>query len=219
MFTGLIENIGILQKRFRQGGAWRLFIASSFPKDEPLVLGESVAVDGVCLTVCDFDENGFYADLLNETLRRTSLGDLSLGANVNLERAMKAGGRMGGHIVQGHVDETGRVLSVTKTNRDYELRIACSPALARLCVMKGSIAINGTSLTITDLGDDFLAVNIIPHTWKMTSMDGLSLGKRVNLESDIVGKYIDRLLSFGHGECKNAATSILTEESLRRAGF
>lgn len=210
MFTGLVENLGILRSRSRNGGGWRLFVECRFP-DEPLALGESVAVQGVCLTAAEVSDDGFTADLLDETLRRSVLGSIPLGARVNLERALRAGDRMGGHIVQGHVDEVGRVLSLRNTGRDWELRVSCSRGFALQCVVKGSVAIDGTSLTITDLGDDFLAVNVIPHTWRNTSLASLKAGDGVDLESDVIGKYAARLLG--------AAGGGLTEEKLRRAGF
>lgn len=211
MFTGLVENLGTLSSRVRKDGGWRVFISCAFPADDPLVLGESVAVQGVCLTVAEVLPDGFAADLLDETLRRSALGRLSNGARVNLERAMRANDRFGGHIVQGHVDETGIVQSISDVGRDYELVISCSSALSRQSVMKGSIAIDGVSLTITKLGDDFLAVNIIPHTWRNTSLASLKAGDAVNLESDVIGKHVARLLGFADGG--------LTEAKLREAGF
>lgn len=211
MFTGLVENLGTLSSRVRKDGGWRLFVVCDFPSEDPLALGESVAVQGVCLTVAEILPNGFAADLLDETLRRTALGRLATGARVNLERAMKANGRFGGHIVQGHVDETGVVRSISNVGRDYELIISCSSILSRQSVMKGSIAIDGVSLTITKLGDDFLAVNIIPHTWRNTSLASLKQGDSVNLESDVIGKHVARLMGF--------SGSGLTEAKLREAGF
>ena len=212
MFTGLVENLGILKSRSRNEGGWRLFVECRFP-DEPLALGESVAVQGVCLTVAETANDGFFADLLDETLRRSVLGSLPIGARVNLERALRVGDRMGGHIVQGHVDEVGRVLALRNAGRDWELRVSCSRDFARECVVKGSVAIDGTSLTIIDLGDDFLAVNVIPHTWRNTSLAGLKAGDGVDLESDVIGKYAARLLG------ASRAGAGLTEEKLRRAGF
>ncbi len=209
MFTGLVEKSGSLKSRVRDGQSWRIGVSASF--SSPLVLGESVAVQGVCLTVTEIAPWGFYADLLDETMHRTALGALSLGAELNLERAMQAGDRFGGHIVQGHVDETGRIISICNVGRDIEIRIACSSGFSRQCVMKGSVAIDGTSLTITDLGDDFLAVNIIPHTLKATSLSNRKVGDAVNLESDIIGKYVERILGRGRGS--------LTEDDLRKAGF
>ncbi len=211
MFTGLVEKTGIVKKLWRHAGGWRLAVACDPWADDPLVLGESVAVQGVCLTVAALDAGGFTADLLDETLRRSSLGRLAPGSRVNLERALRLGDRLGGHIVSGHIDETGALASVRDAGRDYELVFACTKSFARQCVMKGSIAIDGVSLTITGLTDDSVAVNVIPHTWRETSLGGLKKGDVVNLEADVIGKYVARQMGAG--------TSGLTEETLRKAGF
>lgn len=211
MFTGLVEKTGVVKKLHRQDGGWRLEIACDPWVDDPVVLGESIAVNGVCLTVASLLKGGFAADLLDETLRRSSLGRLALGSRVNLERALRLGDRLGGHIVSGHIDETGVLVSVRDAGRDYELVFACTKGFARQCVMKGSIAIDGVSLTITGLTDDSVAVNVIPHTWRETSLGGLKKGDLVNLESDVIGKYVARQVGAVNGG--------LTEETLRKAGF
>lgn len=235
MFTGLIEKLGILEWRRRNGGGWRIGIAAAF---DALALGESVAVQGVCLTVDAVTTRGFEADLLDETLRRTALGELAPGATVNLERAMKAGSRFGGHIVQGHVDETGRVATIDPVGRDIALTIACSRAFARRCIEKGSVAIDGVSLTITAVAENSFAVNVIPHTLTATSLARLKPGSLVNLESDVIGKYVERFLQMrelGDLRMPDAQTAPLasavmqavdqqtaggiTEEQLRKAGF
>lgn len=210
MFTGLVENIGTLDGLHRSNGGWRLNVGCRFDAAEPLVMGESIAVQGACLTVSGIFDGGFAADLLDETLGRTALGSLRKGAPLNLERALRAGDRLGGHIVQGHVDEVGRVELVRPAGRDSEIRISCSSLFSRQCVVKGSVAIDGVSLTITSLGDGFLAVNIIPHTLKSTSLSALGAGSPVNLESDVLGKYV-----YGFLRGRDA----LDEEKLRRAGF
>ena len=211
MFTGLVEKTGVIRKLDRHSGGWRLEIACSPWTDDPVVLGESIAVQGVCLTVAEMDADGFTADLLDETLRRSALGRLGVGSRVNLERALRLGDRLGGHIVSGHVDETGAVVSIREVGRDYELTIACTKDFARQCVMKGSVAIDGVSLTITGLTDDSVAVNIIPHTWRETSIGERKKGDLVNLEADVIGKYVARFMS--------VKTGGLTEETLRKAGF
>lgn len=212
MFTGLVEKTGVLKKLVRNDGGWRLIVeCRPWDDNDPVVLGESIAVQGVCLTVTDFSMTGFSADLLDETLRRTALGRLKVGAALNLERALRLGDRLGGHIVSGHIDETGALASVKNVGRDYELCIACSKDFARQCVMKGSVAIDGVSLTITGLTDDSVSVNIIPHTWSETSLRELRKSDPVNLESDVIGKYVARYMS--------VKTGGITEETLKKAGF
>ena len=211
MFTGLVEKTGNVKRLVRHAGGWRLAVACSPWTDDPVVLGESIAVQGVCLTVAELGADGFVADLLDETLRRSALGRLGPGSRVNLERAMKLGDRLGGHIVSGHVDETGVLVSVREVGRDYELTVACSQSFSRQCVMKGSVALDGVSLTITGLTDDSVSVNIIPHTWRETSLGERRKGDLVNLESDVIGKYVARFMS--------VKTGGLTEETLRKAGF
>lgn len=211
MFTGLVEKTGSLKKIERRSGGWRLAIESDPLEGGPFVIGESIAVQGVCLTVTESRQCEFTADLLDETMRRTALGKLKVGARVNLERALCFGDRLGGHIVTGHVDETGAVAHISKVGRDYDLSIACSKDFARQCVMKGSVAIQGVSLTITEVTDDSVSVNIIPHTWQVTSLSDLKVSDSVNLESDIIGKYVARYMSVRTGN--------VTEDTLRKAGF
>lgn len=211
VFTGLVERTGEARRIFRLGGGWRIDVACAAWDDGPLELGESVAVQGACLTVSEIGADGFMADMLDETMRRTSFGRLKPGSRVNLERALRVGDRMGGHIVTGHVDETGAVASLEPAGRDFRLTIACSKGFARQCVMKGSVAIDGVSLTVTGVADDAISVDVIPHTLEITSLGGLTVGSIVNLESDVIGKYVARYMG--------VRTGGLTEETLRRAGF
>ena len=207
MFTGLIQKTGVV-KRVSRGAGLVLEIGFE-PWPRPLEKGESVAVDGVCLTVCNFSADRFTADVLRETELRTSLGNLIPGAKVNLERALRAGEAMGGHIVQGHVDCRGLVLGKEPRGRDFRLKVGCGRVLAAQSVVKGSITVNGVSLTITELGEDWLAVDLIPTTLKDTTLGALRAGSEVNLEGDILGKYV----------AKAAKSPGLTEEALARAGF
>lgn len=211
MFTGLVQRVGTIRSINRINDGWSLEIACD-SWDSELESGESIAVQGACLTVTSFTADHFTADLLEETMNRTALQNIGKGAKVNLERALAVGDRLGGHIVSGHVDETGVLLSVNNRGRDYELRIGCSTQLARHSVMKGSITIDGISLTISALGDDWLKVNIIPHTWEATTLSLRSIGDKLNLEGDIIGKYVARLMG------KDDAGGI-TEELLRDNGF
>ena len=208
MFTGLIQKIGTV-RRVSRGTGLVLEIAADAPWTRPLEEGESVAVNGVCLTVAKCDHSRFTADVLDETLSRTGLGDLVPGSKVNLERALRAGDAMGGHIVQGHVDRRGTVAAIEPKGRDVRLRVRCGRVLAAQSVLKGSITIDGVSLTISGIGDDWLAVDLIPTTRKDTTLGLRRVGDEVNLEGDVLGKYV----------AKRSGTDGLTEEALQRAGF
>lgn len=207
MFTGLIQKVGAV-KRISHGAGLVLEIGFD-PWPRPIEKGESIAVNGVCLTVVNFDSSRFTADVLMETVSRTGLGDLLPGDKVNLERALRAGDAMGGHIVQGHVDSRGVILAKEPRGRDFRLRIGCGRVLAAQSVIKGSIAIDGVSLTITGVGDDWLSVDLIPTTAAETTLGEKKVGSKVNLEGDIVGKYISKM----------TPRKGLTEEDLMRAGF
>ena len=207
MFTGLIQKIGTV-KRVSRGAGLVLEIGFD-PWTRPLEQGESVAVNGVCLTVVNSDATRFTADVLRETESRTGLSDLLPGAKVNLERALRAGDAMGGHIVQGHVDARGRIKAKIPKGRDFQLQVECGRVLAAQSVLKGSIAIDGVSLTISAIGDDWLGVDLIPTTAADTTLGSKKVGDTVNLEGDILGKYVAKR-SLGQG---------LTEEKLAAAGF
>ena len=207
MFTGLIQKIGTV-KRISRGSGLVLEIGFE-PWARPLEKGESVAVNGVCLTVVNFDERRFTADVLRETESRTGLGELVPGAKVNLERALRAGDPMGGHIVQGHVDCRGAVLAKEPKGRDFRLRIVCGRVLAAQSVVKGSITVDGVSLTITGVGEDWLSVDLIPTTAAETTLGAKKVGDKVNLEGDVLGKYV----------AKSIPRKGLTEDDLARAGF
>ena len=208
MFTGLIQRIGTV-KRVSRGAGLVLEIASDTPWAKPLEEGESVAVNGVCLTVVKCDGSRFTADVLRETESRTGLGELVPGAKVNLERALRAGDPMGGHIVQGHVDCRGTISAKIPKGRDFQLRIRCGRVLAAQSVLKGSVTVDGVSLTISALGNDWIGVDLIPTTAKETTLGSKNVGDAVNLEGDIVGKYV----------AKQAKAPGLTEETLQNAGF
>ena len=207
MFTGIIQKIGTVKRVSRGEG---LVVEIGFePFAKPLEEGESVAVNGVCLTVAKCDQARFTADVLDETVSRTGIGDLIPGEKVNLERALRAGDSMGGHIVQGHVDCRGTIKAKVPKGRDFQLQIKCGRVLAAQSVLKGSVAVDGVSLTISAIGDDWLGVDLIPTTAAETILGTKKVGDKVNLEGDIVGKYI----------AKSAARPGLTEEALARAGF
>ena len=208
MFTGIIQKVGTVKRVSRGEG---LVVEIGFePFARPLEEGESVAVNGVCLTVAKCDATRFTADVLEETVSRTGIGDLIPGEKVNLERALRAGDSMGGHIVQGHVDCRGTVKAKIPKGRDFQLQIRCGRVLAAQSVLKGSVAVDGVSLTISAIGDDWIGADLIPTTAAETILGAKKVGDKVNLEGDIVGKYI----------AKNAAkTGGLTEEALQNAGF
>ena len=206
MFTGLIQKVGKVHRVSRGAG---LVLEIAFePWSSPLVEGESVAVNGVCLTVVHCDERHFTADVLKETESRTGLAELIPGDQVNLERALKAGDALGGHLVQGHVDTRGTVSAILPKGRDFQLRVKSGRVLAAQSVLKGSIAIDGVSLTISALGNDWIGVDLIPTTAAETTLGKKRVGDKVNLEGDIVGKYLAKNQSSG-----------LTEEKLFAAGF
>ena len=196
MFTGLVQRLGTLSRLARSGGGASLFIRVDKPWPDPLVLGESIAVQGVCLTVAQILPDGFSADVLDETLDCTAFGSLSPNSKVNLERALAAGDRLGGHIVQGHVDAIGHVLSIRPRGRDIVFRVGTDSSVLCHIVHKGSIAIDGTSLTVSALSDEksWFEVNLIPTTLRETSLSDRKSGDAVNLETDVLGKYVERLL-------------------------
>ena len=212
MFTGLIQRIGTV-KRVSRGKGLVLEIAADEPWARPLEQGESVAVNGVCLTVARCSGSRFTADVLEETESRTGLADATPGEKVNLERAVRAGEAMGGHIVQGHVDCRGTITDKVRKGRDFQLRVRCGRVLAAQSVLKGSIAIDGVSLTISAIGNDWIGVDLIPTTAAETTLGSKSVGDKVNLEGDIVGKYIAR-----HGRAAEGE-STLTMAKLASAGF
>jgi riboflavin synthase len=188
MFTGLIENVGQIAEVKTIGTGMRIRVKTALAPD--LAPGESVSVNGVCLTVVTADGGDMHADVGPETVRMTTLGSLTPGQAVNLERSMRADGRFGGHFVQGHVDGTGTVEEVRPDGDAHWLTIAFDPSLAPYLIRKGSIAVDGVSLTVAGLGDRRFDVMLIPFTWAHTSLKDLRPGRRVNLECDMVGKYV-----------------------------
>jgi riboflavin synthase len=193
MFTGLVESIGRVRSLDRRGDAARLTLET--PLAAGLSLGESLAVNGCCLTVTSTDGDSACFDLLGETLARTNLGGLAQGARVNLERALRADARFGGHFVQGHIDTTTEVISAETKGADLNLIIALPEAGARYLIEKGSIAVNGVSLTVASLGEDRFSLWIIPHTLQETNLGDLRAGSPVNLEYDMLAKYAERQIA------------------------
>jgi riboflavin synthase len=193
MFTGIIETVGIIEGIEPGDDLTRLVIGAE-PIADGVKLGDSVAVNGGCLTVTSIRDGRFAFEAIPETMERTSLGDLKVGSRVNLERAMRAGDRLDGHIVQGHVDGVGTIRQVIQDGNDVRLQIDCEPELADCVVEKGSIAVDGVSLTVAALLPSGFEVALIPHTLEVTTLSDRQIHDRVNLEADVLGKYVKRYL-------------------------
>jgi riboflavin synthase len=193
MFTGLVESVGTVISLESKGEQARLTLDLPFAGE--LQLGDSVAINGCCLTVADLSSNGTSFDLLAQTLRVTSLGGLQTGSKVNLERAMMVGDRFGGHFVQGHVDATGNITRLETSGQDHIVAVSLPPQIHRLCVDKGSLAIDGISLTIAELTASEAVFWITPHTWENTHLHAANVGQAVNLEADMLAKHVEKLIS------------------------
>jgi riboflavin synthase len=216
IFTGLIIEVGNVRRLDRRTDGVYLVIDAKKVLDGTRI-GDSISINGVDLTVIEMSSGSFGADASLETLRRTTLGDLRPGSRVNLERALAVGERLGGHMVQGHIDGTGELVSLSPEGNAYRMRFRFPADLAPYIAMKGSIAVDGISLTVAALGDDWFEVAIIPHTWRETTLRDLVPGGRVNLEVDVLAKYVERLL-----EKKETAVepeSKLTLEYLSEQGY
>jgi riboflavin synthase len=199
MFTGIIEELGTLESFTPQPTGARLRIRAATVLTD-VFAGASIAVNGVCLTAVDLEPGSFAADLAPETLSRTNLGDLRPGDRVNLERPLSPSGRLGGHMVQGHVDGTGEFLALDPLGNDnWWLRIRVPAALDRYLIEKGSVAVDGISLTVARIGDGEMAITIIPHTYEHTTLGSYRPGSRVNLECDMLAKYVEKLLAARQG--------------------
>jgi riboflavin synthase len=221
MFTGLIEAVGKLVARTARGPGARLVIAAPFMSEqeqEPLVLGESISVNGVCLTVDTTTKDGFEADASAETLAKTTLGALSLGARLNLERALRLDARLGGHIVSGHVDGVGALVSREKMGDAERVVFRAPKELLRFIAAKGSIAINGISLTVNDVESDMFSVAIIPRTNKETQLGDVPSEGPVNLEIDLLARYVLRLIEAPH-ERTAAEKDASLLELLKKNGY
>ena len=193
MFTGLIEEVGTVRSVAVDGERARLVIDATLVTDG-LPLGASVAVDGACVTATDVTDTGFAVDLMRETLRVTALGLLAVGTRVNLERALRVGDRLGGHLVQGHVDGIGEVVDVAEVPGTRTVRLRIPVDLTRYLVRKGSLCVVGVSLTVGDIDADVVTLGLIPHTLAWTNLGDLEPSSRVNLEVDVVAKYVERML-------------------------
>lgn len=193
MFTGIIEEKGSIRSIEFEGDNARIVVAAMLVT-EGTTSGDSISVNGVCLTALDITRDSFAADVSRETLDRSTLGSLAAGSSVNLERAVTPMSRLGGHIVQGHVDGRGTFISATPDGDFWTVRIGFPPEFAKYLVYKGSVAVEGISLTVASLSDDHFDIAVIPKTWELTNLSSLNPGDAVNLEADVIAKYVERML-------------------------
>jgi len=212
MFTGIIAALGKLESLHATGGDVRMTVATQELDLSDVKLGDSVANNGVCLTVVEMDNSKLSFDVSRESLERTSLGSLKVGSEVNLEKALAVGDRLGGHFVSGHVDGLGKVIARQESARSVQFRFEVPQGLERYIAEKGSICIDGTSLTVNNVADNWFEVNIIPHTMQETIMSAYKVGTQVNLEVDLIARYLERLLP------DNKSQGI-TRETLLENGF
>ena len=216
MFTGIIEEVGEV-KSLKIGSESSKLTIKAHKVLEKTLIGDSIATNGVCLTVTNINENSFEADVMEETFRRSNLGNLKVGSKVNLERALTLDKRLGGHIVSGHIDGCGRVLSLIKEKNAVWVTIGADKKILKYIIEKGSIAIDGISLTVAYVDEEVFKVSIIPHTGEETTLLTKKPGESVNLECDMIGKYVEKLLGFNNKEEKKESS--ITEEFLRNNGF
>lgn len=207
MFTGIIEEVGTLLSTKKATKSESLTIEAPYVLQDAKV-GDSIAVNGICLTATSINGNTFTADVMAETMRRTSLGALRTGSKVNLERAMSAGGRFGGHIVSGHIDGTGTIANMEREENAVWVTIQTTPSIMKYIIEKGSIAIDGISLTVATVSKDAFQVSIIPHTGQETTLLTKKAGDLVNLENDVIGKYVEHLLNFKEPENKKQSSKV-----------
>lgn len=217
MFTGIIEEIGIIQEIIKGEKSSVISIKASKIL-EKTILGDSICVNGVCLTVTKMTKDTFEADVMAETLRKSNIGKLSIGSKVNLERALKLEGRFGGHIVSGHIDGVGEIISLIKEDNATWVTVKTSKDILKYIVMKGSIAIDGISLTVAYIDNEVFKVSIIPHTGGETTLLHKKNGETVNLECDVIGKYIEKFMRLKE-ESGQIKKQLLDETFLRENGF
>lgn len=214
MFTGIIEAVGTISSLVRQDAEWRLEIDTGKLALDDVQIGDSIAVSGCCLTVVELGTRSFSADVSNESMRCTNLGGLKAGDRVNLEKAMRADSRFGGHIVSGHVDGVGELVASEPEGKSMKLTFAAPGELARYIAPKGSICIDGTSLTVNTVDGNRFSINIIPHTQEETVIGGYRTGQSVNLEVDIIARYLERLMG-GESDTQSG----ISREFLQQHGY
>lgn len=214
MFTGLVEEVGTVRSVRRLGDSLRLAVNCSTVL-EGVRTGDSISIDGACQTVVSHDASGFAVDTLAESLRKTTLGSLSVGSPVNLERALRLGDRLGGHIVQGHVDGTGTIRAIERSNRNIYLSVDLDDRLSRYCVSEGSISVSGISLTIAALTATGVTINVIPETWDRTSLRSRVAGDAVNIEVDVLARYLERLVGSNENSNKKPSGTLRAEQLIQ----
>lgn len=216
MFTGIIEELGAIAGIDKHAKGARIRITAKTVTDETLE-GDSISVNGVCLTALDITKNSFVADVSQESLNRSTIGSLKLGSKINLERAVTPSTRLGGHIVQGHVDGTGKFVQALQEGDFWTVKVSYPREIGQYLVYKGSVSVEGISLTISKLTDEYFEIAVIPKTWELTNLSSLKKGDSVNLEVDVIAKYVERILQYGNAS-KNKSDGI-TMEKLQELGF
>jgi riboflavin synthase len=215
MFTGIIEELGKIASLEKHAGGAKINIAAKIVTENTNE-GDSIAVNGVCLTALEIKKDSFTADVSQETLDKSTLNKLKTGAVVNLERAVTPTTRLGGHIVQGHVDATGKFVSAKQDGDFWTVRVSFPKEIGQYLVYKGSVSVEGISLTIAELGTDYFEIAVIPKTWELTNLSSLKSGEVVNLEADVIAKYVERILLYGKNTGKSEG---VTMEKLQKMGF
>lgn len=218
MFTGIVEEMGQVTAIRQTGEVYSLTIDATKTMED-LKIGDSVAVNGICLTVVSMEESGFTVEVVPETVRRTNVSRLALGRRVNLERALSLGKRLGGHLLTGHIDGVGEVKSIQGEGEGKVIRIAAPNRMMRYVIEKGSIAVDGVSLTVMDVEEESFRIALIPHTLQETTLGELQVGDVVNLEFDLIGKYVEKLLWRGEESVLPTSRKGMTGECLRQHGF
>ncbi|MBM6760282.1 riboflavin synthase [Megamonas hypermegale] len=218
MFTGIIEEIGIIRNIVKGSRSIKLTITAKKVL-ENTNLGDSIAVNGVCLTVTALGKDGFTADVMPESMSKTNMGRLKPGDRVNLERALTLSSRLGGHIVSGHIDGVGDIINMEKDDNAVRVTLTSVPKVMKYIVSEGSVTLDGVSLTVAHLGDNDFTVSLIPHTAQVTTLLDKKVGDKLNIENDVVGKYVERLLSFSDKDKAVEKNSAISLNFLRENGF
>lgn len=213
MFTGIIEELGKIQSLEKRGDGARIKVSAKIVTKDSQE-GDSIAVNGVCLTALDIKADSFAADVSGETLEKSTLGNLKIGSGVNLERAVTPSTRLGGHIVQGHVDTRGEFISAKQDGDFWTVRIGFPKEIGQYMVYKGSISVEGISLTIANLSENYFEIAVIPKTWQLTNLSVLKAGDEVNLETDVIAKYVERIMLYDQRKPEG-----ITMEKLQKLGF